>query len=818
MATPEITREDIAGVSSVITSEQVSKDVASTVGQGNVRYSDHSAPAIDTNLAVLGWSGMKVVERQKSIQAETWESRVTVRDAIMDKLEEPILYQTIYISAGFNRGLGDIVPENQKDQIVIKEKGGEEDEDEAWTAILIANDAASDLGLTLSINCLDYTVSKIEFGADETILGIISSLFGMYNPRVFVADDTLYVLDRIAGSIGQNAVVNANALAIDQREQREPMPRSIRVVGASTSSSNTLKEKSTRSFREAIGDYTFTWKGYGSQTLTEVHETELVKTEIERKYGTDVDGNRQYLVREDTVIWKRKDGKESGSWEMDSEESSFHMHSRTSNLWEAPRVEFTVSVTSMKIWQKTGGSGVGSPHAKKALNEQYGWTFSYKDFCAYVFHRYVWGDTPFVRLTDSDGDPVAMATSLQQANQGSSAAMMQHGMPNPPGFGIWPQPDNPAFPINPEAPPFFMGPGDGVRSGTGGRSTGGSGRSGSSSSTTGGDLLVAELVTHKAILICKSGMPAAPDGTLCWVPAIKIDRLSVFNARTKYDDGGESNEGGTGGGDRSNTQNTTSKENAAAAAAQAVSAAAQAATAAVAAAVSSLTGSAMDHASQNVHQQTGPGGPDEPHYGGPGDAAPPGGFSDDYFNQFRTAKGTGPPVWGSEIIRYTPLTKDTHLEQFFSVFYDESIDIMREKNNVNIEWSSKVVGSPNPRAPLRKSRVQSSWSSSVESEVDGVGTGPALVVSNPAIATQEDADAIAQRLADIYAHGHRQFTTVIITADLTPEVGWGVSGTVTHPNGPALVIGANGFLTAFSKSREGAGATRTVQLTVEADA
>lgn len=786
-----IVREDIRGASGVISNQEYTKDVSSLVGQGTIGYADHSAPAIDTVLTVLGWPGMKVTERTKRIDSDTWSSGVTVRDPILDKLSEPLLSHHVFISAGFNVGIGEIVPENQKDQVEIHERGGDNAEDEAWTAIDIAEFLALHLDIPVMFSVLDYTVSKIEFSSGTTYLDVLSQFFDMYRPRIFVSGGTLFILDRLAGAIGPSVTLNAKAKAIEQREQREPMPRSIKVTGASTSRSNLLKEKQTKSFSEAIGDYRFVWQGYGYETLVEYRETEMEKVETTFKFGLDVDGNRQYLVREDTKTWKRESEGSSLGWRLDSEESTFHMHVRTSNMWEAPRLEFSVEVLSTRIWRRIGTEGAFASFVEEKLNSEYGWVFGYRNYVSYVFHRYLYGDTPYVgRLKDADGTPISYTDAVDQPNQPSVASRSTHFEPTTPDFRVFGGSVGNPQSLQPNSFAVFGGP---LSLGGTGRQMGGS----DTGSLTGGDLLLAEITTYKAILICKTSHPAAPDGSKCFVPAFKLDPLTVFNEDSRYYDSGTSEPPSS-----SMTKEQKDKSYAGGA---------------------PRGGKASPHWDQKIYESLVKDAlaklkdEDAPDYSGPGDSVP-GGFSDDFFNQFRTAIGSGPPVWGSHIKTYMPLTDDTHLEREYSVFYDESIDVMKEKNNVNVESAMRMVGSPNPTAPLRKKRVLATWSANIETLLDGLGDGPAVVVSNPAIATKEDADAIANRLKEIYARGNRQYTTVVLTADLVPDVGWGVSGTVSHPNGPSLTVGSNGIITGFSKQLDPANASRIVQLTVESDA
>lgn len=788
-----VSRESIQGVSTEIKSQQYDKQLGTLVGQGSVDYASFTAPVLDTSITVLNWP-MIVSERSRHMDADSWRSSITVRDPLLDSLEAVTIKRHVFISSGYNRGIGSIVPENQRDLVEIHEKGGDDDEDAAWTAVSITEFMADLLGFEVVISCLDYTVSLVEFGENTSITDVIQQFFSMYDPKIFVSGGKLYVLDRLAGAIGSPVVVNNSALVVDVRESREAMPATIKVIGASTSRSNLLKEKPVRTFTEDVYDYTFHWKGYGYEDLEEKTESEIERTWTTYRYGLDVDGNRQYLVKTITSVERRKDGKEGAPWIVAQEEIVFNKYSRTSNIWEAPRLDYTVQGLAHWMWKQNQPQGrpptviPGDPFRIVKNNSTYGWDYEYVEGCAYMFRRYVYGEDPWTnRLIDENGDPVSQGGAVPNINQPSSANRMQ-------GY------------VGGEAAPFRLfgalaGNPQGVRPGSFavlGRSLYGgvrqSTQQNNQQSTLGGDFLVAEITTHKAILVAKSKNPMDPDGSKCYVPSYKLDRWTPLNADSEYWPSPSSNV-------QPSSQGLSDDQK------------------------SAMAGGGPAGGKSVPFYDPSQYDPDpdksdlpeveEGERPGPGEA-PPGGFEDDFFNQFYTAAGRGAPVWGSHILVYKPMTRQRHVQIEHSVFYDEEQDI-NENNNLVIESSHKEVSSPNPTSPLRKKKVQATWQTPVETEIDGPGDGPALVVQNSAIATQEDADAVAARLSLIYAKSNRQFVTILLSVDLTPDIGWGVSGTISHPNGPSVTIGGNGFIVGFSKSLDATSSERTVQILVEAD-
>lgn len=787
-----VNREALSGGAAVKSKEEYTKDVSSIVGGGSVEYANHSAPAVNTSLDVLGWTGMKITERSRRLSSDSWSSSVTVRDTILDALESHVGKKHIFISRGFNAGIGQIVPENLKSTVEIHEKGAEAvgsdaeaDQQDAWTAVGVAEVMADLVGITLHLAVLDYTVSKLEFDESATILDVLSELFDMYRPRVFYAGGILYVMDRLGASLGGAATLDAKALLVEQREVKEKTPSKLKVTGASTSRSKLLKEKKTRTHYDSVYDYRFDWQGYDTEELTEFSETELERVVTTYKWGLDVDGNRQYLVLTTRSIQQRKGGDEGGAWEDAAEEITFNKYTRTSNLWEAPRIEFTVVGIAQKIWKKPSGGRALPPDSSEELNSEYGWTFVYEDGVAYTFHRYVWGDDPLVVKyvgTGADGttagEPQANPEGAgQNRNAPSSAANMSgHEAATSALINLW------GNSVTRSAARAFQPSllGDAGGGSAGGRAAppsapravsdsssfndqsldGRGSRSGSNTTLGSGDLLAGEIITHRAILVAKSSEPFDDGGELCYVPSFKLDALTPLNEDSAYYE--------TGGGSK--------------APASAAAAAAQAG-----------------------------GGPPSS-----APSAPPGGFSDDFFDKYLTT-GAPEPVWGSEIRTYVALTKDTHFEGFYSVFYDESVDTAVEHNNVTIEREGKVVAGEAPRAPVKKKRVLATWSVPLEVTLDLTGDGSTLTIQNGAIATKQDVEAVANRIAEIIAKGGKQYTTVVLTADLKPEVGWAISGTIAHPNGPTVTIGANGFLAGFSKTFEAAASQRTVQLVIESD-
>ena len=788
-----VNRETLAGGAAVKTKEEYTKDVASLVGGGSVEYADHAAPAVNTALDVLGWSGMKITERSRRLSSDSWSSGVTVRDTVLDILESHVGKKHIFVSRGFNAGIGQIVPENLRSTVEIHEKGSETvgsdaeaAQQDAWTAVEVAETMAGLLGVSLHLAVLDYTVSKIEFDESATILDVLSELFDMYRPRVFYANSTLYVMDRLGAAVGGAATVDAKALLVEQREVKEKTPSKLKVTGASTSKSKLLKEKKTRTFYDEVYDYRFDWQGYDTEELTEFTETELERVVTTYKWGLDVDGNRQYLVLTTRSIQQRKGGDEGGAWEDTAEEITFNKYTRTSNLWEAPRIEFTVTGIAQKIWKRVGeGSSDLPPDSSEELNGEYGWKFVYDEGVAYTFHRYVWGDDPLVVRyvgTGSDGttpgEPQADPEGAgQNRNAPSSAANMSgHEAATKALLNMW------GNSITRSAERAFQPSllGDAGGGSAGGRSSppsppraasesssfndqsldGRGSKSGSNASLGGGDLLAGEVITHRAILVSKSSDPVDDAGELCYVPSFKLDALTPLNNDSAYYETGSSSKA---------------------------------------------------PASKSAGAAQAGGGP-----ASSAPSAPPGGFADDFFDRY-LASGAPEPVWGSEIRTYVALTKDTHFEGFYSVFYDESVDTALEHNNVTIEREGKVVAGEAPRAPVRKKRVLATWSVPVEVTLDLDGDGSTLTIQNGAIATKQDVEAVAARIAQIVAKGGKQYTTVVLTADLKPEIGWAVAGTIAHPNGPAVTIGPNGFLAGFSKSFAAAQSERTVQLVIESD-
>lgn len=795
-----VNREDISGSSQVVTAESYEKSISSVIGGGSISYGDHSAPGLNAVVDVLGWSNMRVTETYRHLSAGMWNSKVTVRAAAIELMEKRLGKRHIFISAGYVQGIKSIVPLDQRELVEVHEKGGDQGEsDDAWTAQSILTTLAGILGVSVSASVLDYTVSISEFGENDTVMEVIQQLFGMYQPRVVYVNDTFLVIDRLATSLGGNATLNSAAIVVDQRESRETLPSSVKVVGGPTSRSKFLKEKPLTTFRETVCEQTYSWEGYGMDTLSEQHESETTKVQIEHKYGTDDEGNRKFLVRTKRTTWEHREistktGRGGGTavegagvWIKIREETTFNKYSRTSNLWESPRLDFTVECLWQHIWEKDHPPPEEKTgYEKFPINYLSGWSFTKYGGKAvsYTFHRYIWGDSPITQyLVNPDGEQLS-ASEIPSAGSapppgystppnedfllyGSSAGGMAGAVPG--SFAVFGGAMGNPTDVNPGSFATVSGPTDSSPSETG--EDGGN--------TLGGDYLRGEIITHKAILISKGGDKIVfKNGSRCYVPAFKVDRWQGLTTLAMYFD-----EGGSSRGRGSATTGATGVAGGGPAGGKAVTFGGS---------------SASSEPAENV---------------GPGEAAP-GGFSDDFFNQFGTVRF---PTWGSEIILYTPLTSDTHGVFYQSVYYDESIDY-GDANNVAVETGFQMVGEPNPRAPLKKSRVLGTWTVPLKTEsVPAGGTGPTITINNPAIAKKEDAQRIAVRIALLYGRGNKQFTTISLTADLTPEVGWGIAGSAIHPNGPTIQVGENGFLSGFTKSRAAGASERIVQLTVESD-